>query len=94
MITVVVDLRIVKVDVGRTVVDVTVLIEVRVLSTVGVGRTRVEVLKMVLVVRASMVVPGNVCVVVLTVEKTMDVSIEVVPLRDVVLTDVPWRSTV
>lgn len=68
LITKVVNLGTVSVEVGKMVVDLMVLIEVSVLSTVGVGRTRVEVLKTVLVVRAAIVRPGAVLVVVFTVE--------------------------
>jgi len=61
--------------------------------SVSVGRVMVEVLWIVLVDSERMVRVGRVIVLVFAVERMVDVWVVVVPFREVVLREVPWRST-
>jgi len=82
---------IVMVEDSRTVVAVIIFREVVVVVNDSTGKVLSSVLVVVLVVSELMVSGGSVEVIVLTTEMTVDLSVVVVPFREVVDTEVPSR---
>lgn len=93
LIVVVNKLLVMTMGVGRTVVIVIICTLVVVLINVGVGKVKDDVLSLVVVIKLSIVRPGIVEVVVLTIDKIVENCVSVCPGIESVVIDVPCKST-